>query len=381
MGGAQVADSSDYSSLYYNPSSMVLSGGGNLTFGAGIGLPTLKVNGNEMNAASVPGVNMGVIAQLGGILDDAYAGLYVYMPTNSATTIISRAPSEPQFLRYQGLHRYTIYSGLAYRIHPIISVGVGLSFLTSAEGTLEFTVDLANQSIPDRDYYLKMRPTAAGVIGGIITPIKGLRLGISYRGEHKMDIDMPSSFDVGVFALTSNYVSAAFYSPGQIQSGVCVNFYEPLKVNLDMVYSFWSRAPELSPYVEINTNALFPYLPGVAYKPGLKNTASLRFGSEYTVFDWLMPRLGFAFEPTPFPDQTGGSNYLDNTRAVLTSGLGVNWFNPIWEPAKRTRFDVAFQYHFFLSRKAEKTNPLDKIGDLEYTGKMVYLGLNWTTEF
>ena len=53
-----------------------------------------------------------------------------------------------------------------------------------------------------------------------------------------------------------------------------------------------------------------------------------RVGVEYTLplGDWqVVPRAGFAYEPSPVPSQTGDQNYLDNERMIFAAGVGVRY--------------------------------------------------------
>ena len=66
----------------------------------------------------------------------------------------------------------------------------------------------------------------------------------------------------------------------------------------------------------------------------------------------LRPRVGFAYQPTPIPDQTGFHNHLDSDRLIVSGGIGFHWH--------RLRLDLAGQLHDLAARthtKAADTDP------------------------
>ena len=60
----------------------------------------------------------------------------------------------------------------------------------------------------------------------------------------------------------------------------------------------------------------------------------------------LVPRLGFAYEPSPVPSQSGRHNHLDGDRAIVALGVGLRW-GPV-------RLDVAGQLHDIAERTSTK---------------------------
>ena len=83
---------------------------------------------------------------------------------------------------------------------------------------------------------------------------------------------------------------------------------------------------------------------------GFDDVLEWRLGLETAVADESAFRLGVAWKPSPVPDQTGRTNYVDNARWVFSAGGGRSF--ELW--GERFRFDAAFQFHGLLQRTVHK---------------------------
>jgi long-chain fatty acid transport protein len=80
---------------------------------------------------------------------------------------------------------------------------------------------------------------------------------------------------------------------------------------------------------------------------------SLAGGFEYQLRPGTWLRSGMAWHPSPVPDQTGRTNYVDNDRIVAALGAG-NEFR-LWE--NRFQVDLGMQMHALLARQTIKSLP------------------------
>lgn len=82
-------------------------------------------------------------------------------------------------------------------------------------------------------------------------------------------------------------------------------------------------------------------------------------------------RLGYFYEPSPLPAQTGASNIWDNPRHALSFGYAVLLRQP-WPEAA---FGVALQRHFLVPRRHLKADaaPADPLADVRTRGAVWFV--------
>lgn len=87
---------------------------------------------------------------------------------------------------------------------------------------------------------------------------------------------------------------------------------------------------------------------------------------------------GYAFVPSPVPDQTGFLNLLDNDRHVAGLGVGFQVGSLSWWPHP-VRLRAAFQYHHLVDRAHKKVSPLWP--SVSHKGGLLVLNLGLETDF
>lgn len=129
-----------------------------------------------------------------------------------------------------------------------------------------------------------------------------------------------------------------FYDPPQFSAGMR-HGYGPLTIAADLSWCRWSRFTDMtSPSLRLDIESLAGTSVTVESgadlgPPAFKDTLSFRTGGyfefgPYASVDRLQAlsfflRGGFGFVPTPVPEQTGLSSYMDSDRSVYAAGLGV----------------------------------------------------------
>lgn len=249
-------------------------------------------------------------------------------------------------------------------------------------------------------------------------------VGVTGRGEWGMN----TSADVLVYANgevsfddETLLLSALLEEPVQVQLNDLRSMYNPpqvafglttgldvgpdhrteLGLAVDATHTRWSRFTEtVPPYQEMSIEALagssVTVVSGTDYgDPGFSDTLTLRTGL-WVSQDWtgskrpgkvFTTRLsgGYSFVPSPVPDQTGLTNYMDSDRHVLSGGLGVRIFpKPAAGPIE---FELAAQTQQLVTRTVQKDPGLvsdtDGDGFLDYPrgypleGKVTSSGSVW----
>ena len=92
-------------------------------------------------------------------------------------------------------------------------------------------------------------------------------------------------------------------------------------------------------------------------------------------------RAGYAFEPTPVPDQTGLTSFADNDRHLIAGGLGLtlDGFQPILE--KPITFDLAVQWHHLVERLTIKDQEMFPGSTYSSGGDILRAALTMTVPF
>ncbi|MFZ5630558.1 MAG: OmpP1/FadL family transporter [Spirochaetota bacterium] len=70
----------------------------------------------------------------------------------------------------------------------------------------------------------------------------------------------------------------------------------------------------------------------------------------------LIARLGYSFVPAYTPDQTGPSNYLDNSKHIFAFGIRKLFGKNSWI-FRKTELDIAFQWQYWQPRDTFKSHP------------------------
>jgi long-chain fatty acid transport protein len=85
------------------------------------------------------------------------------------------------------------------------------------------------------------------------------------------------------------------------------------------------------------------------------NTLSTNVGLRHVYKDMLSSFVDMQYTPSPVPDQTGRTNYVDNDRLGFAGGANVEL--PLSGTRARLRFGLQAQLHFLLQRYQAKLDP------------------------
>ena len=101
---------------------------------------------------------------------------------------------------------------------------------------------------------------------------------------------------------------------------------------------------------------------------------------EYRPGDFAV-RSGYAYRPTPLPEQRHDTNLADTDAHLLT--LGAAWAMPDPEdPARQPLvIGLSFQATLLRPRRHEKVEPADPTGTFKMDGAILSVGLDLTHDF
>jgi long-chain fatty acid transport protein len=377
MGGAMTAEANDFTAVFYNPALLVdrkdINFGINFQFHRMVADVKSKDLAKDLdcsacNAPDTVGTSLGLLFPLAGKVKNHLAlGLGVYVPSSVLVRLNSPSAKTPYWYRYNGNpERLQLHLGAGIKIVDWFKIGLGVQVLADLIGTsANVDVDLFSKEIKSGDINAYLGTRVAPVFSLASTPIKRLRLGVTFKWEMRLNYRIPATVDLeGIGTLAFVIDGTAHYTPHTLNFGAAFDATDDLTFSVEGQWQAWSMAP--SPYSGILIDLSGPTLDALGLgsaldvqsakqKPGFADTLGFRVGAEYRLSERFAARLGGFLRPTPVPKQdTQGTNLLDNTTVGLSAGVGFNFPDPLEIFAHPISIDVAGQTQFLLSREATK---------------------------
>lgn len=405
MASAITAVTNDSTANYYNPAGLTLARGLTIDVGYFYNKPQLRINGGDLGVDNASGIQAGIVIP-GDIGPVRWAfGVALFLPDKRVSRVRSLPQFQPRFVLYDNRpQRLFLSTNLALRPIKWLTIGAGVTFLTNTRGGLDIT---GRVTIPDpsmsqllTEVDVKFQTVRYLTAGVIVNPIKSLSISLVYRGEVKVELD--------IGAAVNGFITDAKFSlalPGRFKlSSLNRNLFSPQTVILglgwypiprllwtvDVAWLDWSRYPPSTAEVQvdidvlgIDPNSAAPKVTVIA--PRFKDRITFRTGLEYRLTAHHMVDLffrgGYAYLPTPAPNQTGETNYVDNERHLFSFGLGIEIKNYSSAMTKPISLDFAFSYLHFKSRLHLKSDPADIIGDYQSSGRILSVAVSGRLQF
>lgn len=305
---------------------------------------------------------------LGGALTDRVTfGVGFYDPVNF---LVRGKILYPERFQYPVLAPRTqslaLTLGLGLRLGDRVFVGAGYEALAAVIGEIDITLDSTGHVGARSD---DQEVAAYAPIASVAVDLsEHLRAGLAFRGEliGRFRIVIKAQ-DLGVAIPDLNVAGLAQYDPAQLHAEVrwtsdARKLGAPPRpsaqsgwtVALGAIARRWSRYPG-GPEKTVVANDDPEYGPPAA---NAHDTIAPRLAAERSFP--LTPhaggrlRAGYAYEPSPMPEQTGASNYFDNDRHVLTAGVGL-----VGDSTLPLHVDAFMQLHVLPTRRHQKDASVD----------------------
>ncbi len=269
-------------------------------------------------------LTLGLVKNL--IHDRFTLGLYGMLPLSNFTTAQAFFPDEREALFSNSLHpelygdRLTAVSvvfGAAFKLLPSLSIGGSLSLgLASAASSRDYVQDATNYNTLLLDNHVTTTVNVSPTVGVKWDPTSWLRIGgvihspESFTVTTSLDASLPSGTESG-----TTQPNVFDWMPWSVGVGAEAEIVRRGAFGLSMVasmqYSLWSAYQDRqgdSPSIYGASQAWRDVASGaVGVRPSYKNARGY---------------LDFRYVPSPVPEQTGRSNYVDNDRFGV--GLGAD---------------------------------------------------------
>lgn len=369
LANAQTAGVDDPSAVYVNPAALAEVDGnqviGGLNYIAVLGSVTNSgtQSRNQHDDNSIP--TLFANYHLPGT--SLTLGLGLYTPFGLATSY-----DKTSFTRFAAVRSElkTLYltPSIAWRPHPALSMGGGVSFVHSS-ALFSRAVNLG----PLGEGYLRLTDTDNGFaynLGILIKPRQDLKFGLTYRSRVQLDYDTADvKFNVG--AVTSAKSSGTVVPlPALISLGINWQINPAWDVNFVYDFTRWSTLEHFK--ARFTPALLGGALSGFFIPQDWKDTSTLRLGTSYRIRENLELRAGIAVDETPIPSRTLGPAIPGADWLTLTGGIGYRY--------RAVTVDLGYMAVFYKTRRVTN-NVLETGGDpsaipLPDSGKDKYENFN-----
>lgn len=417
LANAVTAVADDFSASLYNPAGLVDAGQMELSVGYFHALPDLETfwagAWRDVEEDTTSGLVFGVVFPPFKIFGRAFVGgLGMHLPDKRISRSLILPYDQPRFLMYGGRNQRTvIYFPNALEITPWLSVGAGVQLFLDTTGGPDFVLV---EAIPRNEGRFSegsissaQKPRFFPFAGVLVKPVKGLRIGFGFRDKQEVTLDVPLIVNVEPLTLgfspvpllpastiDLNTPASIFFSPRQYALGISWQATPRLLLAADLSYQEWSSHRNPSPEGRgFYTGGLAILLrqPPVFVLPqgGLRNIWVPAVGVEVRCLDHRYVKLdlrgGYRFRPSPVPEQTGRTAFLDSDTHIISGGVGFTFTNVIrrimTEPFS---VDVHVQYVHMMQRDYVRNLLVaggDRFGDIRFRGRVLSLGITTTFRF
>lgn len=334
LGGTGSASAEGYEAVYANPALLSLARSRQLALGFVGARFDLSASG-PMRYDPLRGTLIGAVLPLpfeGALKDRIAIGLGFFTPLDRIVRGRILYPEKEQFLLADRTQSVAVQAAVGVDIGYGVRLGVGFAALAALSGNVlvQTGADGRVGTTVDDTLIASYGP----IVGASYDIGDAYRVGLTFRGElvGRFNVVIVAK-DLGPIVVPPlNISGVAQYDPAQLALEVA-RVKGPWRVALGLTYKHWSaypgpveatvRCPEpVAGEDEVECGALIPA------DPGYKGTLTPRLGVERRFEPsrevTLSARVGYAFEPSPAPEQTGTTNYYDNDRSVVSLGYGLS---------------------------------------------------------
>ncbi|MGC8900909.1 MAG: OmpP1/FadL family transporter [bacterium] len=342
MGNARVASADDWSGMYYNPAAITQTKESvGVNFIVAVNHLYTKPFGTgfqNTDDKAIEGIAVGYTHDF--LADFVRIGIALYTPLSDTQQQIAHYSNETEAflsnkLYFEMLENTTeqqiILPTIAFKILPFLSIGGGVSlFVKSLTYSNVYLPNPMNES----EWYMNVNNTQkytyVANLGMLFNPSERFKIGISYM----------SADDFPIVGAAFVHLNTNMIPPGLIASNVTqtinqILFYSPAHASLGIMYKPMANF-ELD--AEITWVGWSGYKDNHGMKPQDQSWTDPRTGVTYqgqSFDDIYIPRIGvnykldsswhimagYYYEPTPVPPQMRRTNYVDNVKNVVSTGV------------------------------------------------------------
>ena len=353
-GGAAAAE--DASVAWYNPAAMTaLEAPRQATAALHVLKPSFKFrNTGSSGVFAAPGTGEGGDAGGWAAVPDLFfttalgggwhAGIAVNVPFGLKTDYDAGWRGQLTALVSE-IKTVNVNPSIAYKIGDMISIGAGLSaqYLDAELSSFSGVGALGNATLKADDIGYGFN------FGVLVEPVRGTRIGVSYRSSIKYDLEGTARFSGPAGAAFNGDVAADLRVPESWSLSV-FHTMGKLELMADVTRTGWDRVQQL---VVRRTTASAGGAAGSTFSTldfGWKDTWRYGVGANYRVNDALKLRFGLAYDETPTNDATRTPRLPDEDRRWVA--LGVQY-----KVTKAGTLEVGYAHEFIRDASVNVSVP------------------------
>jgi long-chain fatty acid transport protein len=359
LAGAGTATAEDAAAVFENPSALALAPDTELSFGFASEGYSYEDNGSRAPLARVDTFEFGLVVP-GAIRELPFAfGFALALPNGRLSRIRTVAPANSYWpVEQGGAEMVDLGAAIALRPWKPLLLGAGLGYVASLHGAFHITgtavaVDqFGSEYGSDLNHavHADLSSSRYPLLGASLVLSDALDLALAFRGASSVEQEIEGVLDgtlvAGQLELPIVYSFRASttvaYSPAELALGVSYRPRPRSLVALDLAFQAWggyetpysNTSSELVADLPPDTGIMLPP-PTVGSEPppaGLENRLVPRLAFEQR-FDpapslHLAGRLGYAFEPSPVPEDQTATLFLDVDRHEFSLGGGLELSGP-----------------------------------------------------
>lgn len=414
LAGAVSADVGDVSSNYYNPAGLARLRGVRGELGYFYAQPWLATDGRDNDVDASRGLTggLGVPGRLFGV---PFAfGLGLHLPDDRVSLIRAIPQAQPRWELYDvRLQRIFIAANVAIAPVRWLRLGGGVAFMAStrADIAIDGTISVTNAGETSLMHTVDadLVTVRYAQLGAQLDLSPDLTLSFAWRDQFTLDLKLdaliagrvvagpvtdPRSIVIpGSYTLVSRTLTA--FQPRQWVAGAVLRASPRCKLMVDFTFVQWSAYENPTAALQVGLDLRVP--PGI---PGLRqptvptpsareparfrDTVVARVGAEYLVplgRHEIALRGGYHFDPTPVPEQTGATNFIDASRHVFALGAGITLRRLGAVLPGTLGVDVHAALQWLPERATVKTSPVDPVGDYRAGGVVFNAGVTTSVGF
>ncbi len=270
------------------------------------------------------------------------------------------------------LHMVDITPAVAYKVHPMLSIGAGADYMNLFTAQLDkhFNNDFVNLALSQQglgtpttgspDGVASLRGTGASWgyhAGFVFQPTEQHSFGVTYHSKVNVRVNGSETLSgitgtVPQFIFGGpNYTTSAYTDlvlPSNVQIGYAFKPTDQWHFEVDTAWYHWSEAQDINvrfPAATASQQALLGNMGGTTNITPLtlRDAWSMATGVNYKASDHWQFRGGFWYEPWAAPESAFSPAFADLTRYGLSSGFG-------YAISENLTLDAAYSAVFFHNR-------------------------------
>ncbi len=208
-----------------------------------------------------------------------------------------------------------VVTGVAVRPVDWLALGAGLMLgFSSRSDSLVLVPDLANQSYQEVNLRVETGLSLAAVAGVAARLLdRRLVLAVTFRDRQRLPIRGRAEVQMAGVQGTAQYP-----------------FFQDLRLNVlyrprELVLAAGWKGERFGVALDLTWQQWSDYRDNHDGPAGFSDTWTLRAGGEWRPAGGVVLRGGLGYRPSPVPDQTGRTNYVDNDMVLMGVGAGTAW--------------------------------------------------------